>query len=113
MSTPISTEIYCDYLAGVGHYSHADAAEAQLLTPGAALKIVPEPTNEYDPDAIAIHAGDYKLGFIKRVHTGPIHDFLKHSDKLTVSAYLNHYDATNPDYKKISVKVIVTPTNEN
>ena len=44
---------------------------------GTELKLVPEPTNQYDPRAIAIYYKEYKLGFIPKSENRIFYKLLK------------------------------------
>lgn len=50
------------YIAGFQHWD--GALSLDKLEPGANLRLVPEPENPYDPEAVAIYFGDAKLGYI-------------------------------------------------
>ncbi|WP_295614766.1 tetratricopeptide repeat protein [uncultured Methanobrevibacter sp.] len=52
---------------------------SKKLYPGAALKLLKEPDNEFDSDAIAIYFGDEKVGYVANS------DYTKH--ELTASAF--------------------------
>ena len=45
---------------------HAAPASAGALTPGAALRLVREPHNAYDPDAVALVLGLHQIGYVPR-----------------------------------------------
>ena len=40
-------------------------------------RLVPEPENEHDPNAIAVYAGDVQVGYIKKGSTGRVRNILK------------------------------------
>lgn len=49
-------------IAGISHYQSA----ASLCRIGDSVELTPEPTNPYDPDAVAIHCRDRKIGYVPR-----------------------------------------------
>ena len=59
-------------ITGRNHYRNVK------ITPGMPLRLVKEPDNEFDPDAIAVYAGDSKMGYVAN------NDYTKH--ELTSSA---------------------------
>lgn len=42
------------------------AALLKTTTPGTPIDLVREPTNEFDPNAVAVYIGDQKVGYIAR-----------------------------------------------
>lgn len=47
------------------------------------LKLVPEPTNKFDPYAVRIERGDTFLGYIPKTHSGLVSAALKEGKELT------------------------------
>ena len=58
------------YIAGFQHWD--GALVLNKLEPGTALRIVPEPENPHDPEAIAIFRKDVKLGYIPADQNGAV-----------------------------------------
>ena len=58
------------YIAGFQH--HGGAMVLSKLKPGKNLKLVAEPDNPYDPEAVAIMYKDVRLGYIPRELNGDI-----------------------------------------
>jgi hypothetical protein len=65
---PLATTIEllrCE-IAGTGH--HCDDTTGYRLAKQPVLALVREPENPHDPDAIAVHLGNRKVGYIPRRH---------------------------------------------
>ena len=54
------------YIAGFQHYDGALALDK--LKPGKKLKMVPEPDNPYDPNAVELRYKKAKLGYVPKDH---------------------------------------------
>ena len=53
-------------VAGAGRH-HAEAiASSEAVAPGNPLELRRDPTNEHDPNAIAVHAGGEQVGWVPR-----------------------------------------------
>ena len=63
------------HIAGFGYWDGCEAFEHLRI--GTSLNLVREADNPFDPYAVAIYYGDYKLGFIPR---GSNHDISKYLD---------------------------------
>ena len=62
----------------IAGFSYWDGPEAfDQLKVGTRLDLVREPDNQFDPYAVAVYLGDFKLGFIPR---GENHDISKYLD---------------------------------
>jgi hypothetical protein len=63
---------------------HEDAVAAASLTPGTALRLVREPENEFDPNAIALYAvqGSAPIGYVNRLNAARIAKVLDASTNL-------------------------------
>lgn len=61
-----SREFLSFHVAGFSHWYGFDVLDK--LTPGAKLRLVPEPDNPYDPHAVALYKGKVKIGFVPRDH---------------------------------------------
>ncbi len=57
-------------IAGFTYYDGLDVIDKLVL--GAAVTLVPEPDNPYDPDAVAVYFEKSKLGFIPQTLNGII-----------------------------------------
>lgn len=56
---------------------------------GEELDLVPEPENEYDPDAIAIYKGSEMVGYVPAHQTKVIHAALDSGERLTATVTLD------------------------
>ena len=56
------------YIAGFQHYD--GALVLAKIKPGKKLKMVPEPDNPHDPDAIELRFKKAKLGYVPRAENG-------------------------------------------
>lgn len=54
--------IYSTFIAGFRYYEGPKLIDK--LTPGIPLDLIREPRNMHDPQAIAVHLGEVKLGFL-------------------------------------------------
>jgi hypothetical protein len=61
-----TVEILRCEIAGTGH--HCDDTTGYRLAKQPVLALVREPENPHDPDAIAVHLGTRKVGYIPRRH---------------------------------------------
>lgn len=65
----------CDTVLEVAGYRH-QTPEARELPDGVELSLVPEPDNQFDPDAVVIKAGAMKIGYIDRLQARSIRTWL-------------------------------------
>lgn len=68
------------------------------------IQLVPEPDNQYDPNAVALYKGEYKLGYLHKGDTQEmVLKYLKRKDYLikTSVSWLNHKNSTY----KLAVKI--------
>ena len=66
---------YLDFnLAGFTYWDGLDVIEDLKL--GTELSLKSESDNPYDPDAVAIYYGKYKIGYVPRTHNSEISNFL-------------------------------------
>ena len=68
------------HIAGFQHYDGAFVLDK--LKPGKRLKMVPEPDNPYDPNAIELRYKKVKLGFVPR----------SENEQLALMAFYGHKD---------------------
>ena len=62
------------HIAGFGYWEGCEAFEQLKI--GTRLELVREEDNKFDPYAVAIYYGDFKLGFIPRENNHDISKFL-------------------------------------
>ncbi len=100
-------EVYRDHLAGV---QFSDYQRANLKA-GMPLTLVWERSNAYDPRAIAVYAGDYRIGYVKKNKTEELHA-LRETGKNT-AATLVSYNKNNPSWNAIVISVCAVGTDED
>ena len=62
-------------IAGFGYWDGAEAFEQLHI--GSLLQLVPEFDNRFDPYAVAVYFGEYKLGFLPREDNKEISKYLE------------------------------------
>lgn len=68
-----------------GFQFHQGDAIWPLLTVGAALKLVREPGNTHDPDAVAVYFQKIKLGYVPRAENSAIAGMMDRGETLEAS----------------------------
>lgn len=64
------------------------------LQPGAALRLVAEPTNRHDEFAVELWHGKHKLGYVPRSDNRPLSRLLQQGAMLTAEVWEADPDAT-------------------
>ena len=96
------------HIAGFGYWDGCEAFEQLKI--GTKLELVREDDNPFDPYAVAIYFGEYKLGFIPR---GTNHDISKHLDMGLSDIYEVRITRITPDvHPEQQVEVIVYVKNQ-
>ena len=96
------------HIAGFGYWEGCEAFERLKI--GTKLDLVREENNPFDPYAVAIYYGDYKLGFIPR---GDNHDISKYMDMGLEDIYDVRITRLTPDaHPEQQVEVIVNIKNQ-
>ena len=96
------------HIAGFGYWDGCEAFES--LKVGTVLELVREDDNPFDPYAVAIYYGEYKLGFIPR---GNNHDISKYLDMGLGDIYEVRITRITTDvHPEQQVKVIVYMKNQ-
>ena len=91
------------HIAGFGYWEGCEAFEQLRI--GTQLDLVREADNPFDPYAVAIYYGDFKLGFIPR---GSNHDISKYLDMGHGDAYELRISRLTPDvHPEQQVEVIL------
>lgn len=95
----------------IAGFSYWDGCEAfENLKIGAQLELVREEDNPFDPYAVAIYQGEYKLGFVPRGHN---HDISKYLDMGLNDIYDVHISRITPDvHPEQQVEIIVYIKNQ-
>ncbi|MBR2228216.1 MAG: HIRAN domain-containing protein [Bacteroidales bacterium] len=97
------------HIAGFGYWDGCEAFEHLRI--GTSLEFVREADNPFDPYAVAIYYGDYKLGFIPR---GSNHDISKYLDMGLDDIYDVRITRISPDtHPENQIEVIVKIKNQN
>ncbi len=97
------------HIAGFGFWDGCEAFEHLKI--GTKLDLVREADNAFDPYAVAIYYGEYKLGFIPR---GSNHDISKYLDMGLDDIYDVRITRITPDvHPEGQVEVIVNVLNQN
>ena len=97
------------HIAGFGYWDGCEAFEHLRI--GTPLELVREADNPFDPYAVAIYYGDYKLGFIPR---GSNHDISKYLDMGLDDIYDVRITRISPDvHPENQIEVIVKIKNQN
>ena len=96
----------------IAGFSYWDGCEAfEHLKIGTKLDLVREADNPFDPYAVAIYYGEYKLGFIPR---GSNHDISKYLDMGLDDIYEVRITRITPDVRpEQQVEVILYIKNQN
>ena len=96
------------HIAGFGYWDGCEAFESLKI--GTKLELVREDDNPFDPYAVAIYYGEYKLGFIPR---GNNHDISKYLDMGLGDIYEVRITRITPDvHPEQQVEVIVYVKNQ-
>jgi hypothetical protein len=91
------------HIAGFGYWEGCEAFEHLKI--GTKLDLVREEDNPFDPYAVAIYYGEYKLGFIPR---GSNHDISKYLDMGLADIYDVRITRITPDvHPEQQVEIIV------
>lgn len=97
------------HIAGFGYWEGCEAFEHLKI--GTQLELVREADNAFDPYAVAIYYGEYKLGFIPR---GSNHDISKYLDMGLGDIYdVRITRITENAAPENQVEVIVNILNQN
>ncbi|MCH5174225.1 MAG: HIRAN domain-containing protein [Bacteroidales bacterium] len=97
------------HIAGFGYWEGCEAFEHLKI--GTQLELVREADNAFDPYAVAIYYGEYKLGFIPR---GSNHDISKYLDMGLGDIYdVRITRITEDAAPENQVEVIVNILNQN
>ena len=97
------------HIAGFAYWEGCEAFEHLKI--GSKLDLVRETDNAFDPYAVAIYYGEYKLGFIPRGHN---HDISKYLDMGLEDIYDVRITRITPDvHPEQQVEVIVNILNQD
>ena len=94
------------YIAGFRYYDGALVLDK--LKPGKKLKLVPEPDNPYDPNAMQVCYKKTKLGYIPRTQNGQIALLAHFGHKGVFEARVLQVDPEADPSRQVCVGVYVT-----
>ena len=94
------------HIAGFQHYDGALVLEK--LKPGKKLKMVPDPTNPYDPYAIELHYKKVKLGFVPRTENELLALMAFYGHKGIFEARVLQVDPEAEPWHQVRVGIFVT-----
>ena len=76
------------------------------LKVGKSLKLVREPDNDHDPDAVAVYFGKSQLGYIPRAENNAIAQMLDRGE--TLEASITKLKATDDPWDRVQFDVFLT-----
>ena len=76
------------------------------LAVGASLRLVREPENQHDPNAVAVYFRDEQLGYVPRVENTAIAQMLDHGEHLEASISKLHL--TENPWDRVWFEVVLT-----
>jgi hypothetical protein len=93
-------------VVGVSH--HLDDLADPSFDPGRPIRLLPEPENPHDPNAIAIRnwKAESTAGYVKKGSTQRLRNLLRGQD-LRVMALYCRYDQAPPHGRRVSLKVAI------
>jgi len=99
---PKGITVYLDAVAGLKYY---DYQRLPRFKPGMRLRLVHEPENEYDSNAIRVETpSGCKLGYIKREKTELIHTASR-EPKTIIQAEVVSFNQNNPSWDMLIIRV--------
>lgn len=96
-------KLYDEWIAGYVYYD-GEQIEEHLFR-GMELRLHRESENIYDRNAIAVYAGEYKLGYIPQVDNSVLAAML--DQRLPLKAMLAEFQPDSPTWKRISIHVYI------
>ena len=100
-----SRRISTFHIAGFQH--HDGALVLGKLKPGKRLKLVPEPDNPHDPDAIELRYKKAKLGYVPRSENGMLAAMAHHGHKGVFEARVLQVDPEVDLWRQVRVGIYV------
>ena len=101
-----SRQIGMFYVAGFQYYDGAFVLGK--LKPGKKLKLVPQPDNPYDPNAIELRYKKTKLGYVPRSENGQIALLAFYGHKGVFEARVLQVDPEAEPWNQVRVGIYVT-----
>ena len=94
------------FIAGFQHYDGCLALGK--LKPGKKLKMVPEPDNPHDPDAIELRFKKAKLGYVPRAENGLFAAMAHYGHKDVFEARVLQVEPEADPWRQVRVGIYVT-----
>lgn len=88
-----------------GFQFHRGEAAWSSLAVGAPLRIVREPNNSHDANAVAIYFNDDKLGYVPRGENGTVAQMLDRGERLTAS--ISHLAVDEDPWQRVRFNVFL------
>lgn len=98
------------HIAGFQHYDGALVLD--MLKPGKKLKMVPEPENPYDPNAIELRYKKVKLGYVPRGDNEQLALMAFYGHKGVFEAQVLQIDPETDPWQQVRVGIYVTDIRE-
>ena len=90
-----------------GFQFHDGAFALDKLKPGKKLKMVAEPDNPYDPDAVALRYKGTMLGYVPRADNGTIAQLMRFGHKGVFEARVMQVDPEADPWNQVRVGIFV------
>lgn len=90
-----------------GFQYHDGALVLDRLKPGMRLKLVPEPDNPYDPDAVALRFKKVMLGYVPRTENGVIAQLMRFGHKGVFEARVLQVEPNADPWHQVRVGIFV------
>ncbi len=94
------------YIAGMRYWD--GALVLSDLAPGETLTLIAEPTNQNDPDAVAVYFGATKLGFVPRDHNTLLAQLLHFGHDDVVECRVLKVDPREEPYRQVRIGLYMT-----
>ena len=86
-----------------GFQFHRGEAVWSALAVGAPVKLVREPNNDHDPNAVAVYFNDDKLGYVPRGENGALARMLDRGERLTAS--ISHLGSGEDPWQRVRFNI--------
>lgn len=110
MSKKNRSRLYASFnIAGFQYWDGALALEK--LHAGKKLKLVPEPENPYDPNAVALYCKGFKLGFVPREQNAELAQLLYFGHNHVFEARVQQVAPDCKPWEQVRVGIYVVDAN--
>ena len=100
-----SREFLSMHVAGFSHWYGDEVMHK--LRPGAKLRMVAEPDNPYDPNAIALYKGKTKIGYVPRDRNSALAQLLHFGHGQVFECRVTRVDPTAHPERMVFARVLV------